>query len=388
MVLSPYDQSVYDAGYKYIPQSQYLLNPFQVPAGNENEVPSGLPAIYQPGGSMGGGGGGALQAGSPMTDYNNFYKYTSDKYFNNQATPNVDDLSQSKVDKTFMGMPGYIKQELTGPDMGEYIGTGTDIPLEQTMAGRVQNTLGNVTGGIQDLMGKVGGLGPVSFLMNKMDRFGSISPTDQEIIKMKMGYTGPTVFGSNDSGLSKDPFGLNTRSAFGNYAERVGVEYDKLGDMLGGKMSEKYGVEFDPETGTFVGKNAAYANKMNKMNLAKYNFYKQQTLRRDLDRKTAEANARREAERKAAADKDIVNKIGVTADDVASTTTQGGGGGIASSAYSGGGADAASMGGGSQQAKSSGGAKTNRSDGGWGWADGGRVYYMDGGLADMLEIYD
>jgi hypothetical protein len=25
---------------------------------------------------------------------------------------------------------------------------------------------------------------------------------------------------------------------------------------------------------------------------------------------------------------------------------------------------------------------------GYGLADGGRVYYMDGGLADMLEIYD
>ena len=81
MVLSPYDQSVYDAGYKYIPQSQYLLNPFQIPGGNENEVPSGLPAIYQPGGSMGGGGGGALQAGSPMTDYNNFYKSSSFQHY-------------------------------------------------------------------------------------------------------------------------------------------------------------------------------------------------------------------------------------------------------------------------------------------------------------------
>ena len=114
---------------------------------------------------------------------------------------------------------------------------------------------------------------------------------------------------------------------------------------------------------------------------AKYNFYtKQNQDYADTVNKAAQIQA--------AKDKDIVNKIGVTADDVASTTTQGGGGGIASSAYSGGGADAASMGGGSQQAKSSGGAKTSRSDGGWGWADGGRVYYMDGGLADMLEIYD
>ena len=372
MVLSPYDQSVYDAGYKYMPQSQYLLNPFQVPAGNENEVPSGLPAIYQPGGSMGGGGGGggALQANSPMTDYNNFYKYTSDKYFNNQATPNVDDLYQSKVDQTFMGMPSYRQQELTGPDMGEYIGTGTDIPLEQTMAGRVQNTLGNVTGGIQDLMGKVGGLGPVSFLMNKMDRFGSLSPTDQEFIKMNMGYRGPTVFGENTTGNSKDPFGLNVRSAFGNYSERVGVEYDKLGDMLGGKMSEKYGVEFDPETGTFIGKNAAYANKMNKMNLAKYNFYKQQTLRRDLDRKTAEANARREAERKAAASR---AESARQYDSTIHGATNYGLGSDGRQSYD--------SGQGFGTNATSGGPVSNRTG-------RGRTDYMDGGLADLVDIYD
>jgi hypothetical protein len=45
-----------------------------------------------------------------------------------------------------------------------------------------------------------------------------------------MGYRGPTVFGDNSSGLSKDPFGLNTRSAFGNYAERVGDESEILGE--------------------------------------------------------------------------------------------------------------------------------------------------------------
>ena len=28
---NPYDQQVYDAGFKYIPQSQYLLNPFKIP---------------------------------------------------------------------------------------------------------------------------------------------------------------------------------------------------------------------------------------------------------------------------------------------------------------------------------------------------------------------
>src|SRR5210317_2003403 len=57
MALSPYDQSVYDAGYKYIPQSQYLLNPYAIPQGTENEVPSGIPAIYQ---AQNVGGGGTM----------------------------------------------------------------------------------------------------------------------------------------------------------------------------------------------------------------------------------------------------------------------------------------------------------------------------------------
>ena len=64
MALNPYDQSVYDAGFKYIPQSQYLLNPFQIPQGEESEgnVAPGLPAIYQAQGGGGGGGGGDYAA--------------------------------------------------------------------------------------------------------------------------------------------------------------------------------------------------------------------------------------------------------------------------------------------------------------------------------------
>jgi hypothetical protein len=230
-----------------------------------------------------------------------------------------------------------------------------------------------------------GGLGILGAILGKMDNYSNLPVADQAFIAKNMGYTGPTVFGANESGLSKDPFGLNTRSAFGNYAERVGVESEKLNDILSGRLSQKYGATFNPETGMFESEDAeaaAKANQMTKMLRAKYNFYTKQNMDyADMVQKAAELQA--------AKDKDIVDKIGVTADDVASTTTQGGGGGIASSAYGqGGGKDAASMGGGSQQAKSSGGAKTDRTDGGWGWADGGRVYYMDGGLADMLEIYD
>ena len=59
MALSPYDQSVYDAGYKYIPQSQYLLNPFSIPQGG-GDAPTGIATTYQAQNMMGGGGGGGM----------------------------------------------------------------------------------------------------------------------------------------------------------------------------------------------------------------------------------------------------------------------------------------------------------------------------------------
>ena len=123
MVLSPYDQSVYDAGYKYIPQSQYLLNPFEVPAGNENEVPSGLPAIYQPGGSMGGGGGGgdyaaSLGLGPNSRGYmDNFQNINpSEMYSYTPQGITIEDLTNRNInDFAITGAPpledqsGYIK---------------------------------------------------------------------------------------------------------------------------------------------------------------------------------------------------------------------------------------------------------------------------------------
>ena len=120
----------------------------------------------------------------------------------------------------------------------------------------------------------------------------------------------------------------------------------------------------------------SFEQEMTKMVRAKYNFYtKQNQDYADTVQKAAQIQA--------AKDKDIVNKIGVTADDVASTTTQGGGGGIASSGMTG--AQAAGMGGGSRQATSAGSTKSGRTDGGWGWAKGGfvRGSYFNGGIVSL-----
>ena len=73
--MSPYDQQVYDAGFKYVPRSEFLLKPFQIPqsgggGGATGPVQPGLPSI-----NMGGGGGGGFNPYNPdmsqiRTDFN------------------------------------------------------------------------------------------------------------------------------------------------------------------------------------------------------------------------------------------------------------------------------------------------------------------------------
>ena len=186
-------------------------------------------------------------------------------------------------------------QQLTGADMGEYIGSNTAVPKEQTMMGKAQSFLtpqsseNILTSGYNKPYGSAMGPGIVGTLLGRLDNYHNLSRPDQAFIAQNMGYTGPTVFGANNSGASKDPFGLNVRSMFGNYAERVGVESENLGKMLGGGLAEKYGVEWDEETGTYKGANAYEANKMTRLLRARYNYYTNKNLEyADLVNKKAE----------------------------------------------------------------------------------------------------
>ena len=136
------------------------------------------------------------------------------------------------------------------------------------------------------------------------DKYYDMSLADQVFTQSQMGYKGPTVFGEN-SIPNKDPFGLNVRSAgilgSGNYAEAVGESFDTLSNQLAGRIAEKYGATFDPNTGTFTGPNAALANKMTNMLRKKYNFRKDQlAVKNRLDAQIKDIR-KRKAEEEAAA---------------------------------------------------------------------------------------
>ena len=379
MILNPIDQGIRDQGFNFVPFNQYLASPFQIP-NTENtgdaRVSAGLPTIYQS--QAGGGGGGALQADDPMTNFDNFYDYTGNKYFMSKDRPNLDSYSDN-IQKTFMGFPSYRQQELTGADLGEYIGSGTDTPLELTRAGKIQESLRGIKEGIGSFAEKVGGIGPISMILGSMDRFDTLPKLDQEFIKANMGYTGPTVFGENTSGLSKDPFGRNVRSAFGNYAEKVREDFTNLGTALsptgkiGGKSAYQ-GATFNPETGLFESDDqdlADYANRMTKMVRSKYMFDKKAIAQQKFNEKIAENNRKVAAlrEKKFAAE---------GRSDPNDPSRQG--------------ASGRRPGSGGTVDRVTSGPGRNVDDTGQAYDSGGREGFgyglADGGIVDMLEIYD
>ncbi len=367
------DQGIYAAGDFFIPQERYRAAPYTVNQPSApDEVPAGIPTVYQPQGNM---TGGALQAGD--INYDSFAKAGFDAYANRQPTPLVDDLYQSKLDKTFMGFPSYRQQELTGPDMGEYIGSGTDVPLELTGAGKIQNTLGNIKDTASGIMSNVKGFGPISMILGSMDKFDTLPALDQQFIKENMGYRGPTVFGENTSGLYKDPFGVNTRSAFGNYAEKVRSDFDNLSESLG---KGRDGAKFNPETGMFESDEleADQLDKINKqtnMLRKKFLFRQKQIEQQKFNEKIAEQQAAAAA---AAAQAQAARDNAGT-----QRRSDGSGGGNLSRSR-----DQGGLGLSASQAQSVSAANAAAGMGGWGLADGGRVPYMNGGLADLVDIYD
>jgi hypothetical protein len=91
---------------------------------------------------------------------------------------------------------------------------------------------------------------------------------DQILTQSYMGFTDP-----NTNMANKDPFGINVRSALGNYSEYANKQVDKLGDMLSGRLAEKYGATWDEELGAYTGANAKKANDMTKNLRERYGFY-------------------------------------------------------------------------------------------------------------------
>ena len=337
MILDPTDQRIRDQGFNFVPFDRFLAAPFR-PSNISFDVNTGagIPTVFQPRSVSNQNNQMSFTDQGVAGLIDDFTTTTRNKYFDRQATPLVDDLRQSKLDRTFMGFPSFREQQLTGPDLGEYVGTDTDVPLELTTAGRIQSGLGSFRDSLGNVVDRAAAFGPISFVARSLDKFSSLPEADQAFINMNLGYTGPTVFGENKSGLPKDPYGINTRSLFGNYAEYVrdfdtdltDEEYDNL------SVFQKQKVDF-------------YRRQQKK--LAQIEKEKQQQQYNEYVRSGRQAEV-----------KDLQRRI----DKGEFDGPQGPG------------------------AKEASARESYGAEGQYGRADGGRVGYMMGGLADLVDIYD
>ena len=249
------DAEIRAAGLKYVPQQKYLQNPFELPTEEVVE-----------------------ETGGGITNTNAFTNSGGDNYtggynFGNTGFQQAVDARQRNLNKPTD----------TSTFMGRTMGTVRDF-IEPQSASQIMKD------GYQEPRFQPGIIG---MMMGKLDNYRNLPQADQAFIAQNMGYTGPTVFGENNSGLGKDPFGINTRSAKGNYADYVDKKDLQLTNTLtkkGGKIFDKYAVDpitgqaldeeefsYNPVTGKYIGTSAsaiAKANQMNKMNLTKLGFYK------------------------------------------------------------------------------------------------------------------
>jgi hypothetical protein len=199
------DQNIYDNVSKFMPQSKYLLSAptFTAPTTEEEKVTEtfGIPNTNA---FTNSGGGGGYYPGSPNTLIGNFNSIVDarQKRLNNPSD-------------TFLGFNTMKDQEMT--TMGKIRDFFTPQSASQIMSDGYREPRFQP--------------GIIATIMGKFDNFRNLPQADQAFIAQNMGYTGPTIFGENNSGLGKDPFGINTRSMFGNYAQHSRDMADEEGDL-------------------------------------------------------------------------------------------------------------------------------------------------------------
>ena len=122
-------------------------------------------------------------------------------------------------------------------DMQYTVGNEFNVTPQQTISQRFGNNVKSGLGSIKDfggaILGKAAGIPGVSFAMNalgKMDQFDTLNDLDKNFILDQAGGNRP----------SKDPFGINRRSAFGNYGAYVDKLYEKDKDKVYDPITQKF----------------------------------------------------------------------------------------------------------------------------------------------------
>mgnify|MGYP003146925351 CR=1 FL=1 len=278
------DQELYDQGQHYLPQEFYTLNPSSGGGGgNGNGDEDEGTETATTSSILNRSDARAMPVGPTgdlLSNYNKAIKERQRRledpnkitsFFNNltgggQRT--VDEMKRDatayytsrhgrKPNESFVDWSERTPYEI---DEGDELSMG-NYPVESPLDTR--KTAG-IPLGIGSMIGRM-----------MPNSYYKMSPAEQIFTQSQKGYTGDTVHGRNLG--NQDVWGTNITSGWGNYPEAISEDVVNLRDWLGStKASERYGgakFELDEKTGLwgFEGGDAARANKMNQMNLIKFN---------------------------------------------------------------------------------------------------------------------
>jgi len=218
------DKERYDAGEKFLPQDRFLLN-YAAPTTKteEDQVTEsfGIPAAYNTSGS----GGTFYSSDQKIRDFNKaiaerqnrlenpgWLQQQVNKFMGGGQRP-VSEMTTVKYNPNFTrsysdGMTSFgLPYEQDAED-----GAFGEMPLVPTLDEKKGT-------GIPLGIGTLLSMAPDAYY----DKF---TVPEQALTQMYMGYTD-----SNNVG-NKDPFGINVRSGFGNYAEYAGEQVTNLNEAL------------------------------------------------------------------------------------------------------------------------------------------------------------
>jgi hypothetical protein len=289
------DNAIYDSGQHFVPQEKYRLG-YTPPAASE-------PVATVPGGITNSGGDN-YYSGSTGELISGFNTATGNRQYNLNNPNKVNQFVNKGMEMFGMTPQRSVRDMLSPQDLN----FGRNEFNEDTLSYDRTNMPGVLQPDVRKTSGIPLGIGAM-IARALPDKYYDMNTVDQAYTQANMGYTGPTIFGDNSLG-NKDPFGRNVRSAFGNYAEAQQKSKDKLEEHFGSKSLEEHGAEWDEEKGEFVGPNAVEINRLNKMNLSRYNFDKKGLDRYDKIKNIAQLKKqqREDYEKKTVQELDAADK--------------------------------------------------------------------------------
>jgi len=439
------DQAIYSAGDFFIPQERFRAAPYTVnQPTNPDEVPAGIPAIYQ---SQGGGGGFDpynTNMSNVRQDYNAFPSRQAgeiySKTFNPQPFTDQNKLGVRHAQKMYNKASSDLKDPFNRLALTETFGTPNLRPSKEVMDYYGEKILDNQeryrTQGqyVDPYDPRYSSVTEANkFMDNYPDYYGVPSGVPEEGIPgLIKSYMQNSLLGKG-VGMVTDFLGrvmpINERAIMENEARGAGIFTDDIGRivtddyntaggiMAGYNLNQIDAGTFDKRRSTIektiANKKAkgldttALEERLGLLDDAEEDILgarkkTQQIYKMRADKKAADKKRKKEEK---AAEAEAKNTGGGYTGTPGGNTGSGNFANIDNSGKnygpysnnnsSSGSSDYSSKGGGASYSGGGGGASysssasTGAKDGfGYGLADGGRVYYMDGGLADMLEIYD